>query len=274
MIVGAGELRQPPGHEYVRPAGLPVWTLVHYASGRMRFQTEGRDEEAEFGRDTLVLIPAFVPYREYAPTPVDEIYVHFQPREAIVPFLDWPEALPGLMSVSLCEHLSLRTDVHAALRETVRFRRRGLPETTLLAENALEKAVLLAHLLSPTRAPTALDPRIGKAIAFISDRCTTALTVARVAQHVSMSASHFAHCFREQTGMAPAAFVEHQRIERVKDLLLHTNLMMKEIAARTGFANACHFSFRFHKHTGQKPSMFRVTAGGHPEMIGEQRGHG
>ena len=39
MILAAGELRHPSGHEYLWLADLPVWTLAHYAGGNMRSWT-------------------------------------------------------------------------------------------------------------------------------------------------------------------------------------------------------------------------------------------
>lgn len=69
-----------------------------------------------------------------------------------------------------------------------------------------------------------------------------------------LSASHF-HClFQRQFGMTPQAYVMARRLERVKRLLMTTNLSLSVIAEETGFADASSLSRAYKRH-------FEITPG-------------
>ena len=78
-----------------------------------------------------------------------------------------------------------------------------------------------------------------------------------IAQVLAMSPGHFAHAFRETTGLPPHRYVLERRVERAKSLLRGTNLPIIEIAGRIGCASHSHFSVMFHRMTGQAPRDYR-----------------
>ncbi len=68
------------------------------------------------------------------------------------------------------------------------------------------------------------------------------LSIAELAQQVDLSEYHFAHMFRQSTGLPPHQYVLQQRLQRVHDLVLHSRIELTEIALCCGFSSASHFS--------------------------------
>lgn len=85
-------------------------------------------------------------------------------------------------------------------------------------------------------------------------------TVAQLARrlHVSESALYL-HVARSH-GLKPMQMVTQLRIERAKDLLLHSNHTLDAIAEEVGYRTAYSFSDAFLRETGMRPGKFRASA--------------
>lgn len=77
------------------------------------------------------------------------------------------------------------------------------------------------------------------------------------ASSLFLSYSHFVHLFTKATGYSPHKFLLQVRIDKAKDLLLHTSLNISEISSHVGFADPLYFSRLFHKYNGKSPSQYR-----------------
>ncbi len=53
---------------------------------------------------------------------------------------------------------------------------------------------------------------------------------------------HLSRVFRTRTGTTPMEYIRHARLDFAHRLLLETDLPLREIAPRTGFANEYHLS--------------------------------
>jgi len=108
------------------------------------------------------------------------------------------------------------------------------------------------------RRVTRLSPRkLARALDYIDSNLREDMSLAGLAEAVAMSTSHFAHAFKQTTGLSPHRFVLERRIERAKSLLRETDLAITEIAHRIGCASHSHFSVLFHRATGLTPRDFR-----------------
>lgn len=83
------------------------------------------------------------------------------------------------------------------------------------------------------------------------------LTVSQVSQVANMSESYFSHVFKKEVGQSFTNYVNSVRINKAKELLLHSDLKINEIAAEVGLENANYFSTLFKKMTGVSPVQFR-----------------
>ena len=79
-----------------------------------------------------------------------------------------------------------------------------------------------------------------------------------MAKAVALSPGHFAHVFREATGVAPHRYVLERRVDRAKVLLRQSDLPITEIADRVGCSSHSHFSVLFNRVTGLTPRQFRA----------------
>jgi AraC family transcriptional regulator len=125
------------------------------------------------------------------------------------------------------------------------------------------------HLLKQYRTESPSSPKpvaklsqhkLQRAIEYIDSNLRGDISLADVAETLSISRGHFAHAFRQTTGLPPHRFVLARRIERAKSLLRETDLPITEIAHRIGCASHSHFSVLFHRGTGQTPRDYRNQA--------------
>jgi AraC family transcriptional regulator len=124
---------------------------------------------------------------------------------------------------------------------------------------------LLREYTTATIAPAwpmaRLSPhKLRRAIEYIDDNLKNDLTLAAIAEAVALSPGHFAHAFRQATGVAPHRYVVERRVERAKALLRQSDMPITEIADRVGCSSHSHFSVLFHRITGLTPRQFRSLA--------------
>jgi len=101
------------------------------------------------------------------------------------------------------------------------------------------------------------DPRIEAVLKLIGRDIRRPLRPAELAAEVGLSVSRFYDLFREATGAVPARYIRRYRFEKAKELLLTTNLSVKEVANCAGIRDDSHFVRDFRKLYGMSPRAFR-----------------
>lgn len=85
------------------------------------------------------------------------------------------------------------------------------------------------------------------------------LTLADLAAAVALSPYHFSRLFTATTGQTPYQFVLQERIARAKVLLGRRGVTVREVARRTGFADAGHLARHFRRHVGTTPALYAAA---------------
>ncbi len=80
---------------------------------------------------------------------------------------------------------------------------------------------------------------------------------AYLSEQIGMHYDSLSTFFSSQTGITLEHFAQEKRLEKVKEMLVYTELSLTEIAVRTGFSSVNHLSNHFKSHTGLAPSHFR-----------------
>ncbi len=83
------------------------------------------------------------------------------------------------------------------------------------------------------------------------------LSMAFLAEHLSMSARAFSEQFKEQMGVSPSEYLVQIRLYKAKKLLAETQLSVKEIGVRVGYHDVSGFIRRFRHYTGMTPINYR-----------------
>lgn len=78
-----------------------------------------------------------------------------------------------------------------------------------------------------------------------------------IAKQCDISAAHLRRSFKKATGRTVHDYVEDARLDKTKCLLVETDLALKEVAYRVGFANLSTLSSGFKRLTGESPSGYR-----------------
>ncbi|GAX90092.1 AraC family transcriptional regulator [Effusibacillus lacus] len=79
----------------------------------------------------------------------------------------------------------------------------------------------------------------------------------RLASLASYSPYHFARIFKERVGLPPLYYISSLRLQKAKDLLLRSNLSIRDIALEIGQQSLGTFTTRFTERVGVTPSQFR-----------------
>lgn len=94
-------------------------------------------------------------------------------------------------------------------------------------------------------------------IAYIHQHIDEPLTLSRLAGYAAYSPYHFTRVFKERIGLSPLYYVSALRLQKAKDLLLRTNLSVRDIGLEIGQQSLGTFTSRFTERVGMTPSQFR-----------------
>lgn len=73
---------------------------------------------------------------------------------------------------------------------------------------------------------------------------------------------YFIRQFHARTGFTPKEYLANLRFEKSKELLLKTNISVKEIAEHVGFSDSRNLIKLYRKKLGLTPSQFRELSFG------------
>ena len=83
-----------------------------------------------------------------------------------------------------------------------------------------------------------------------------------VADHVQRNSAYIGRFFREQFGVGISSYIKNLRVARAKRLIETTELTVREIAERTGFADSNALIRGFKEHEGVTPGEYKTTLQG------------
>jgi transcriptional regulator GlxA family with amidase domain len=121
-------------------------------------------------------------------------------------------------------------------------------------------------LASYLQAETVETLPVGEAYADIAfrlvrERYASLHSVAELAEIVGIGYDHLRHVFRERYGMSLQEWLIRSRLERAKELLRHSALPLKAIAAMCGFGTDRHLCAVFRERVGSSPGGYRKAQG-------------
>jgi AraC-like DNA-binding protein/mannose-6-phosphate isomerase-like protein (cupin superfamily) len=97
---------------------------------------------------------------------------------------------------------------------------------------------------------------------FMRENLDRPLELEDLARAAGLNRHYFARIFKRVSGASPMRVLMTMRMESARDLLLHTTLPLKYIAAKTGFADEAHMSHTFQRLAGCSPGSLRRRPAG------------
>jgi transcriptional regulator GlxA family with amidase domain len=122
-----------------------------------------------------------------------------------------------------------------------------------------------AQLLAFAAAESASNP-VSAVLEYMRAHLSEPLTVADLADLVSLSPSAFAHLFRDITGRSPYQFLKEMRLDRARELLVDGNFTVARISKEVGYASVSHFISEFRGRFGVTPRAYYDAHALHREL--------
>lgn len=126
------------------------------------------------------------------------------------------------------------------------------------------QALLLLYLAKsvyfsrPCRYDLSQDQPMDSAIRWIMEHYAENITLDSLALRFALSPSHFSRKFQDAFQVSPINYLIDYRISAAKDLLIHTDKPISQIAEEVGYQNPYHFSSLFSRRTGLTPQEMRA----------------
>lgn len=249
--ISAGGSYPPPGHPelydftFEQGRRLPEYQIVFVASGRGVFETAGRGEVPVAAGSVLLLFPGV--WHRYRPCPEtgwQEYWVSFDG--------DWMDRLVHHRFFSVDRPLLAAGETSALVATFEQLLGRllsapaGFPH--LIAADVVELLALIVAatgeenqqlIMQGPRDVTALtDPLVAEALRVIWGGSHERLKVAALAGQLATTARSLERRFKQSLGRTVKEEILRCRLDRVRRLLVDTDLSIAEIVAASGFASA------------------------------------
>lgn len=101
------------------------------------------------------------------------------------------------------------------------------------------------------------DHAISRALGIIREKACEGISVCDVMRLASISRAKLENGFRRYLGRSPQAEIRRIQLNRIKQLLLETDLPLKQIALMTGYEHVEYLNVSFKRAVGETPGRFR-----------------
>jgi AraC-like DNA-binding protein len=251
-VVGPGDRYDWDGLRRPDTVGPPVWLYQCTLLGQGIFESGGSVRAVQPGEAFCAVIPSRHRYHSDPQCPRWVFFWMLLRHSEIVPRLLRHENLvntiigsqTGEEVATLAAQVLLRTDLH---------------EDPLEVEGGLFRWMLaLERLAVRQRHPDAEREKMRQFVrTFLLADLRKFIGVEEIAAAWGADRASFTRKFGEATGESPAAFVRRVRLGEAIRLLSNPALSVKEVAARTGFADANHFCKTFRAEMRMSPGSYR-----------------
>lgn len=126
-------------------------------------------------------------------------------------------------------------------------------------ESILEQTLSTACHLIQTRKDQR-DPMTSFVLDYLESHYHEDITLDLVAEKLDISGGYLSTYFKEKTGKNFIDYVHEVRINKAKELLLRSDMLIQEAASQVGYNNLNSFNRMFKKYTGSTPSEFRKNS--------------
>ena len=105
------------------------------------------------------------------------------------------------------------------------------------------------------------DPRLAELKKYMGDTPTKIFTVAELAEHLHISTRQLGNVIHADLGITAKEFIDTEKANQARDLLLGTEMNLQEISERLGFSDHNNFNRFFKRMEGMSPGLFRRSKG-------------
>ncbi|MBM3859847.1 MAG: AraC family transcriptional regulator [Verrucomicrobia bacterium] len=256
QVVNAFQWRcQPHWRVPLRIIGDNMWFYIRTGHARCRLGEESRWRPLRPG--DLFLIPQGRPHAIEADGSVvecDSLHFFFRGRGGVDLLQVWRAG--GIHRAHSADFARLNRTIAAEFAVRAPGWQQAMSAATW--EVLLDLARHRLHI--PTLAPDLQRhwDRLAPVLALIEERLDdAALTVAELADAVHVSEPYLRKLVKQTLNSGVIAFIQRRRLERASHLLIETNLVLKEITARSGFASPTLFHRLFRRRFGVTPAAYR-----------------
>jgi len=238
-LISVGQLQSDPNWE-MKVHSHSFHQMIVLLRGKMHVRIARKDFYAQTG--DVLLYPAGFSHKECSDRndPVESIYFGWKGDVRKLPLL--------------------AHDLNGRIRLLARWlyeeREHLSPYSSSLQETILQ--VIIREFL---RTSSKKHDLIRTVRNFMRDHLEKTMTLEGLAQQVGISKYHFLRKYKNLTGRTPMEDLRRVRVEAAKELILTTNLPLKAIAPKVGFANEYHLSRMFRKYLNLTPRYFRKNEG-------------
>ncbi|WP_020616186.1 helix-turn-helix domain-containing protein [Paenibacillus daejeonensis] len=115
------------------------------------------------------------------------------------------------------------------------------------------------HTLFQSTKTHELQEQFDDVLKYIDNHYGDDLSIEHFSQQMGMSAGHFSRMFKEVVGEKYVEYITRYRMEKAKQLLLETDLIIDDIACRIGYFGRNSFTRVFRKYEGVTPGIYRTS---------------
>lgn len=135
-----------------------------------------------------------------------------------------------------------------------------------ISSSGLEQVLGSAGLLLSTRYKLEEDPTLTGNSAeqvveltriYLREHYTSLVDLSDFAARMGVSSAYLTKLFSKYEGCSPVKYLTNLRLSEARHLLVNTELPIREIGERVGYADQFYFSNVFRKATGYSPSVYR-----------------
>ncbi len=94
-------------------------------------------------------------------------------------------------------------------------------------------------------------------IDYIYEHLHKRITIEMLANHVDLTPSYLSRLFKKEIGTSVSGYIQTQKIETAKNMLIYSEYSLSEISSTLAFPNQSYFTEIFKKKTGLTPGEYR-----------------
>jgi len=221
--------------------------IVMVAGGSFSFVVEGEEKARCVSENEIVFIPAGTSITRKILEPMTSYHIAF------ITQADHPFHLALRLG-----KLKLPSEQIASIFQSMK-RVALMPQNQELVEHIVEH-ILVEHYLfgksnQASRKP--LSEAVLGTIRYMNKHLSEKIDMDELAARVYLSHTGLIWKFRQELNTTPSKYLILLRLRYAKQLLLHHDYTVTEVAEMCGYTNPYYFTNAFHQYTGKSPTEFR-----------------